>query len=82
VTGAAENAVTVRVPEQHALPTPGAYQALVCGKPERVTVMDGGSSPSPASSGVRLLCVEHPLHCETAAPDSVEVDFLDRAEEE
>jgi hypothetical protein len=28
---------------------------------------------------VHLLCLEHPSRCETSAPDSIEIDFLDNA---
>ncbi len=69
VTVALASPRTVRVPEQHALPAPGRYQALVCGAPEWVSV--------PGDASADLLCLEHPLHCETSAPDAVEVDFLE-----
>ena len=69
VTGTLKDTFTVRAPEQHAMPAPGAYQALVCGAPSRVVI--------PGGDDVRLICLERPSACNTAVQDSIEVDFLE-----
>ncbi len=72
VTGALGPPTGVRVPEQHVVPATGAYRALVCGAPERVTVSD---NPEPG-----LICLEGPARCEGSPGQTVEIDFLDTAD--
>jgi riboflavin kinase/FMN adenylyltransferase len=73
VTGALMNGVSVRVPEQHAMPAPGVYQALMCGAPNRVSI--------PNEAPARVICLEHPAPCDTASGDPIEIDFLEQITE-
>jgi riboflavin kinase/FMN adenylyltransferase len=70
VTGALVNGVTVRVPEQHAMPAPGVYQALMCGMPNRVTIH--GAGPAEA------ICLASPAPCDTPPGTPIEIDFLEQ----
>jgi riboflavin kinase/FMN adenylyltransferase len=73
VTGALADAGGVRVPEQHDMPAPGAYEVLLCGAPNRIRIADGEQA--------RMVCLEHPARCGAEAGDSIEIDFLEQITE-
>ncbi len=69
VMGTLDTPATVRVPEQHALPAPGTYRALVCGASVRIRVPD--------DSKEHLLYLGEAIRCEASSGESVAVDFVD-----
>ena len=69
VTGTLIDSATVRVPDQHALPAPGTYAALVCGRPCRAAVVD--------EPGRRVITLGHAACCDPDPSDSILVEFTD-----
>jgi FAD synthase len=70
VTGALMEAGGVRVPEQHDMPAPGAYQVLLCGTPNRISIRN--------AENAWVICLEHPVYCGAEAGDTIEIDFLEQ----
>jgi riboflavin kinase/FMN adenylyltransferase len=71
VTGTRQDAVRLRVPEQHVVPAPGVYRVLVSGAPGRVNI--------PAEDRTEVICLDQPATCETPVGVPVDIDFLEQA---
>ncbi|MCL4505889.1 MAG: FAD synthetase family protein [Chloroflexi bacterium] len=71
VIGSLVDPQTVCVPETHALPAPGVYPVLVCGRPHQATVVD--------EPGKRMICLGQAAYCDPEPSNSTLVEFIDRA---
>ena len=67
VVGTLVDSQTVAVPETHALPAPGRYSVLVCGRPYQATVIDG--------SGAHMIRLGQAAYCDPEPSNSTLVEF-------